>query len=102
MNCATFDVLKYGGSQNKLFEYLASGHPIITAENSKYSVVKKLNCGIARKFKNASEVKDAILELKNMDEDRKMEMQEALHSAALKYDFRNLTNELIEIIEDQR
>lgn len=102
LNCTSFGVLKYGGSQNKLFEYLASGHPIITAEATEYSVVRKYNCGIARDFKDALEIKEAILELKNLAPNQLAEMQKSIKATALKYDFRKLTNELIEIIETGR
>jgi glycosyltransferase involved in cell wall biosynthesis len=98
LNCEKYDVLKYGGSQNKLFEYLASGHPIITAEATKYSVVRKYNCGIAWDFKDAQEIKEAILELKNLEPNQLAEMQKNINTTALKYDFGNLTKELIEII----
>lgn len=60
LNCASHEILRYGGSQNKLFDYLASGKPIITGDEHKYSIVKNENCGIAKDFKSPDEIVNAI------------------------------------------
>lgn len=99
LNCSSWSVLEYGGSQNKLFEYLASGHPIISGENSKYSIISNYNCGISRNFEDIRSLGEAILELKNLDSNSKKIMSENILTVAKNYDYAYLTQKLIEIIE---
>lgn len=93
LNCVSHSILRYGGSQNKLFDYLASGNPIISGEDSKYSVVSLYNCGIAKDFKNSNELVSAIEELK-----RHPISSKHISEVAKKYDFKNLTDKLLKII----
>ena len=46
LNCNSTAIGKYGSCQNKLFEYLASGNPILSGEDDKYSIVFNRKCGI--------------------------------------------------------
>lgn len=87
-------VLKYGGSQNKLFEYLASGNPVISGEISPYSTVNKYGCGISREFETTEEILKAIDELRTKAID-----SEHIQSIAGEYDFSELTSKLIRILE---
>lgn len=93
LNCVSHDILRYGGSQNKLFDYLASGKPIISGEESKYSIVSIFKCGISKEFQSANELVAAIDELKMNPIDA-----DHIRSIAEKYDFKNLTNQLLKVI----
>ena len=99
LNCKPKDILRYGGSQNKLFQYLASGKPIITAEDNEYSLVKKINGGIAKAFKDEEELSEAILALKNYTPEVNKEIKENLLNASKEYDYEILTDKLINIFE---
>ena len=99
LNCSSWSVFKYGGSQNKLFEYLASGNPTISGEDSKYSIINNNNCGISRRFETTEDLKKAILEIKNLDNDSKQGLKENVFRTAQDYDYTNLTNKLINIME---
>ena len=94
LNCNSSDVMRYGGSQNKLFEYLASGHPIISGEASKYSIINNNDCGISRHFNNADEIVDEIINLINNPID-----SEHIRSIGKEYDFKILTNRLLDIMQ---
>lgn len=89
----SYDILRYGGSQNKLFDYLASGNPIISGESSQYSIVSAYNCEISKKFNSSNELVVAIDELRQNPIDT-----EHIRSIAEKYDFKNLTNKLLKLI----
>ncbi|EKC51524.1 glycosyltransferase, partial [human gut metagenome] len=39
---------RFGTSQNKLFEYLASGRPVIANVHMGYDIIEKYQCGIAQ------------------------------------------------------
>lgn len=93
LNCASHELFRYGGSQNKLFEYLASGKPIITGDEYKYSIVKNEKCGVAKAFKKPNEIVDAINYLKNNPIS-----SEHIRSIARKYDFCRLTEQLMQVI----
>ena len=96
LNCDSSDVMKYGGSQNKLFEYLASGHPIISGENNKYSIIKNRNCGISKYFNSAEEIADSIINLINNPID-----SEYIRSVGEEYDFKILTDKLLEVVQNE-
>ena len=46
LNYMNGDLFRYGCSNNKLFEYLASGKPILCTIKMNYSILRKYNCGI--------------------------------------------------------
>ncbi len=93
LNCISADILKYGGSQNKLFEYLASGHPIISGEDSPYSVVSNRHCGISRTFNKPEDLVTAIDELRSNPPS-----YDYIRSVAEEYDFKRLTKALLDVI----
>lgn len=46
-NLKRIEVLKYGISSNKLFDYMATGKPIISSVNTVENPVDKSGCGIS-------------------------------------------------------
>lgn len=90
LNCQEIEMTKYGGSQNKLFDYLASGHPVISGEGGRYSIIRQNGCGISRVFSSPEELVAAIRELKEHP-------VPAAHirSVAGQYDFQKLTEKLL-------
>lgn len=101
-NTQTAHVYKYGSSQNKLFEYMASGKPILSNISIAYSVVERYQCGISRDITTAQEYADAILELYRMNQDEYARMCENSKQGARDYDFRKLTQKLIQVIEGSK
>ena len=90
---------KYGQSQNKFFEYLASGKPILMTYSVGHSVVKEKQCGIEIVQQTPEAIADAIqtfCEIPN--EMMEFYRKNALKSAA-QYDFQFLTDKLIAVIE---
>lgn len=90
---------KYGGSQNKLFEYLASGKPILANIKIGYCIISKFNCGITGNFSNSDHYLDAIKKIANLNEDDYKIMCNNARMAAEEFDFKELTEKLIEVIE---
>ncbi len=88
----------YGQSQNKLFEYLASGSVILQTYSTGYSVCEKYKCGIMLKEQSSEEIAKAILSI-NADKHILRKCKENAVLAAKDYDFKNLTEKLIKIIE---
>ena len=91
--------LAVGESYNKAFEYFAAGKPVFYTVRPGYSIVEKYRCG---RLTDGFEPKDIAEGIQNMAElgaDEKREMAINARKTAEIYDFKNLTNKLVEIIE---
>lgn len=85
---------KYGLSLNKMFEYFASGKPIISNIECGYDMLEKYNCGITVQGGSPGALAEGILKFYNMPkEEYNMHCQNALR-AAKDFDFKVLTDEL--------
>lgn len=90
---------KYGGSQSKLFQYLASGKPICSNIAMKYCIIKKHNLGISETFASSHSYAEAIERLSNLDHDEKDRIYRVSRELVKEYDYKYLTSKLISIIE---
>ena len=94
------NVLRYGGSHNKLFEYLAAGKPILYAQPGNYNIVQKYRCGIVLQGEATAEsLANSICDFYDMSFEQRKEMGQASLEAAKMFDFKQLTKNLIEAIE---
>ena len=91
--------LKYGPSYNKMFEYLASGNPIISTLQTPYSIIKKYGCGVSSDSNTPESIASKIRDFISLNESDISLMKEHSIEAAKHFDFKVLTNELIKIIE---
>ncbi|WP_326907821.1 glycosyltransferase family 4 protein [Sedimentibacter sp. MB31-C6] len=94
------EVFKYGGSQNKLFEYFASGKPIISNIKINYDLIEKYNCGETIYDGDAIKIKNCILKFYNMSKQEYDFYCNNSIKAARDYDFKALTNKLEKVIEN--
>lgn len=100
MSYQVASVWKYGGSQNKLFDYFAAGKPVCSNLDNPYSLIERYGCGIERAFSTPRELADAILRLLQNPKERHA-LGVSARKAAIAYDFRtSLTPQLISIIEE--
>lgn len=94
---AAAGIEKYGMSQNKLFDYLASGKPIISLRNSAYDIIKESGSGIC--VQNSPEkVADAIRRLRK-DPELCERLGLKARETSLEFDFSRLTDKLFKIFE---
>lgn len=89
---------QYGQSQNKLFEYMASGSAILQTYTTKYSICEKYKCGVMIKKQTPSNIVNAI-EIMCQNKVKLEEMGKNALKGSDDYDFKKLTQKLIEIIE---
>lgn len=89
-----------GNSSNKLFEYMASGKPIISTVKMGYSLIKKYQCGVELESGSPEDLAQAILEIKNMPTEEYELLGEIAKKGAEKFDFKILTEKLIDVIND--
>ncbi len=91
-------LMKYGGSQSKLFDYLASGRPIICNAKFGYNLIERYNCGVVAKDQSSDALADAIEKLYQTDAAEIAEMGMRARQAAEAYDQPILVDRLEEVI----
>lgn len=87
---------KYGGSQSKMFQYMASGKPICSNLKMMYCLINKNNLGIAKEFNSDKQYAEAILELVSLDQKSLFEMSERAHRVVQDFDYLVLTKKLVD------
>jgi glycosyltransferase involved in cell wall biosynthesis len=88
-----------GNSSNKLFEYMASGKPIISTVKMGYSILDKYHCGIELESSTPEELAKTILKIKEMPKEHYEAMAQKGKRGAKNFDFKILTEKLIDVIE---
>ena len=92
---------KYGISGNKLFDYIASGKPIVMdCEENEFGIINKNQIGIAKNSDGPLEMAELIADILNGDEDRYNMWCNNASMLAKEFDFKRLTDKLIELIEE--
>lgn len=89
---------KYGQSQNKFYEYLAAGRPIVQTYFTGYSVIEKEDCGICIQNQTPENIAEAIINMASKESEANVNGENA-KKIAQNYDFKILTDKLINIIE---
>ena len=98
LNYKNVNIWKYGGSQNKLFEYLASGRPVLSTIKMGHSLIAECHCGVELDNQNVDTLANAIMNMYNLPKDDYDKMCRNAREAAKNYDFDILTQKLIEVI----
>jgi glycosyltransferase involved in cell wall biosynthesis len=92
-------MLKYGISYNKLFEYLAGGHPIYSTIRTPHSIIEPAGCGFATKGFSPKELAEGLEHMAALSEEERQRMGKNARKLAEEYDFSNLTKKLIKVME---
>lgn len=90
---------KYGISSSKMFQYLASGKPIVCNVEIMYSPIEKYQIGISRNMTSAQDYANAILSIINLSEKEYAAMCERARNAAKEFDYPYLTKKMAEVVE---
>lgn len=93
------DILKYGYSYNKLFEYLAAGRPVFSTVHTEHSIIRKNNCGVETEGYTPKEFATEVKSIFHMPKEQREQMGKNAKEAAKQYDFSVLTERLIKIVE---
>jgi glycosyltransferase involved in cell wall biosynthesis len=103
VNILNYSQSKYnwsrGNSSNKLFEYMASGKPIISTIKMGYSIIKKYDCGISLKNDTPEDLASAVMEIYKMPKERYNELGNNAKEGVIEFDYKLLTKKLISLIE---
>ncbi len=93
-------LMRFGSSGNKLFDYLASGKPILSTVNSKYDIIAKNNAGMISKDQTPCEIAKTILKVYNASNKEYTVLCNNALNLAKDFDYETLTDKLISIIEN--
>ena len=88
-----------GNSSNKLFEYMASGKPIISTVKMGYCILDKYQCGLSLEECTAKALAEQILKIHDMPEEAYARMAENAKNGAKDFDFPVLTEKLYQVIK---
>ncbi len=100
LNYKRNDIDRYGGSQGKLFQYMASGKPICSNQVMGYDPILKYGIGIAETFDSSEKYAEAIKNIYNMPKEKYDQMAARARDAAANYDYAVLARKYCAIVED--
>jgi len=87
----------FGGSQSKMFQYIASGKPICCNLKMKYCIITKNKLGIAKEFSSSKEYAEAINHLLQLNQNELNSLYAKSQKVINEFDYRFLTEKLISI-----
>ncbi len=94
------NILKYGVSWNKLFEYIAAEKPIVADfDLGKYNIINSEHIGVARSFNSIEDLVETIIAIRNRDIMNLNSYTISMQEIAEKYNYKFLAQELLNIIE---
>lgn len=91
-----------GNSSNKLFEYMASGKPIISTVHMGYSIIKRYNCGVELDEDTPEALAEQIMVFHDMRKDERDRIGHNASVGAKDFDFGVLTDRLLKVIESMK
>lgn len=92
-------LLRVGESYNKSFEYFAAGKPVFYTIRPGYSIVEKYHCGRLTEGFKPQDIADGIEKMAALSVTEKSIMAKNARQVAKIYDFRTLTDKLIDIVD---
>lgn len=95
-----YDVVKYGVSHNKLFEYLAAARVVLYIQPNDGNIVKKNRCGFVLEEGKTEDITEAILHIKDLSKEEYQRYSNNCLEAVKEFDFKELTKKLINVIEN--
>ena len=90
---------KYGGSQNKVFDYMNAGKPILTNIKMGRSVLEECGCGIEVDTDDVEKFANAIIEVHDLSQEIRLDMGKKGKEKAKEFDFNVLTDKLEQVID---
>ncbi len=87
-----------GNSSNKLFEYMASGKPVISTVKMGYSIINQYACGMELEACTPAHLAEAIIKLHDMPREQYDAYGRNAYEGAKDFDFDLLTDKLLAVI----
>lgn len=99
LNYVSSEFAKRGISSGKMFQYMASGRPIVCNINILNCPITEHRIGIAHELKTPQEYASAIEEILSLPVDDYKAMCERSYKTAEEYDYKHLANKMATVIE---
>ena len=97
INGADNDIFRFGISTNKLFDYFAAGKPVLMCLRAKYNPAERFSCGL---ICGSPDGLDRLLEkIPSLSGEEYASLCRGAEKAAGEYNFENLTQKLLDVIE---
>ncbi|MEA4888151.1 MAG: glycosyltransferase family 4 protein [Clostridiaceae bacterium] len=88
-----------GNSSNKLFEYMASGKPVISTVKMGYSIIEKYNCGFELSEHTPEALAAAIKKVKDLSAEQYDALCRNAKTGAKEFDYQALSERLMSVID---
>lgn len=86
---------------NKLFDYMASGKPVVSNIQCGFDILERNKCGITVNGKQKNAVFEALMKFYEMSHEEYEMWCNRSKEAVKEFDFHNLTKKLEKIIENR-
>jgi glycosyltransferase involved in cell wall biosynthesis len=83
-------IARYGSSQNKLFEYMAAGKPIVSNARFGYDLIERYGCGLSRDIATSEEYDGVIKSIMDMAPEGYQQLCANARKGAREFDFASL------------
>ena len=101
MTAPSDKVSDYGLSMNKMFDYMASGKPTVSNIRTKFDILEETHSGVTVRAGDPDTMAGAVVRFYEMDKKDYEEYCKNAREAVKRYDFKNLTDELEQILIKQ-
>ena len=89
---------KYGISSSKMFQYMASGKPIVCNIDIYDNPIEKYKIGISKHFESPLEYAEAIESILKLSVSEYNDMCKSAVNASKEFDYKHLTDQLIDVM----
>lgn len=93
-------IMRFGCSLNKQFDYFASGRPVLSDLTVSYDLIERYHAGITLPTQDTETLCKEVLRFANMPKEEYEQICKNARTAAEHYDYRELTNHLLAILEN--
>lgn len=100
LNYISSDFAKNGISSSKLFQYMASGRPMVCNINILFCPINENKIGVAHEMKDAQDYADSISYILNLPDTDYKSMCERAEKAAKEYDYPYLVEQMVKVIKN--
>ena len=100
LNYISSDFAKYGISSSKMFQYMASGRPMVCNINLPQCPITNNKIGIAREMKGENDYAAAIRSLLDLPIEEYNAICQCAQETAKIYDYENLTKQMVKVIKE--
>lgn len=96
------NIMRFGSSPNKLFDYLAAGRPILCDINPAYDLISQFECGVTIEDSSVEKIVKALCGLEQQTKAVLDQYSQNAKKLAEQYDYRCLTEKLEKMLESVR